>query len=104
MRMPYEPVKSTTFLVIETKDGYYRLENKSYTGDLVISELSKKPFLFREGVCLQLSRPSSAQKEFIDAMATMCVERNLNLFIDEPGAADVTKETEDVDWIVRQSK
>jgi hypothetical protein len=102
MRIPYGTISSGTFLATETKDGYFKLDNKSYTGDLLISELDKRPFLIKKGICLKLVRPSSAQKDFIDAMVSMCVEQNLDLFIDEPGGADVTKETEDVDWVVRR--
>jgi len=102
MRIPYDTIKSTVFLVTETKGEYYKLENKSCAGDLVISELEKKPFLIRNGVCLKLLRPSSEQKAFINAVAAMCVERNLNLFVDEPGGEEATKETKDIDWIVRR--
>lgn len=102
MRIPYNSIESVTFLVTETKDGYYKLDKKSYTGDLLINELEKKPFLILKGVCLRLERPSSEQKQFVDALASMCVTRNLNLFIDEPGGDDITKESEDVDWVVRR--
>lgn len=104
MRIPYDTIKSTVFLVTETKGEYYKLENKSYTGDLIISELEKKPFLVRNGVCLKLERPSGEQKAFVNAVAAMCIERNLNLFVDEPGGEDATKETKDINWIVRREK
>ncbi|HNX26532.1 MAG TPA: hypothetical protein PKK48_03910 [Phycisphaerae bacterium] len=104
MRIPYGTVSSATFLITETKDGYYKFEKKSYTGDLVIRELGKKPFLIKKGVCLKLERPSSEQRPFVNAMAAVCVARNLNLFVDEPGAQDVTKETDDVTWIVKREQ